>query len=98
MDPYLPPSTHISSVVASLKTTPCLAMPMASKHVRHQGAVEYRLSTRGMPIRAFFRRAQLSFDDRLKGRVTSVRRAPKMPFFSSMLLMGEPSSGIGAAL
>ena len=51
-----------------------------------------------MPMRTFFRATQLSFDERLKGRVTSVRRAPKIPFFSSMHLMGEPSSGIGAAL
>ena len=31
IDPYLPPSTHISSVVTSLKTTFCLGMPIASK-------------------------------------------------------------------
>ena len=31
MLPYLPPLTHISSVVSSLKTTFCLGMPSASK-------------------------------------------------------------------
>jgi hypothetical protein len=30
-EPYLPPSTHISSVVSSLKTTFCFGMPSASK-------------------------------------------------------------------
>jgi hypothetical protein len=31
MLPYLPPLTHSSSVVSSLKTTPVFGMPMASK-------------------------------------------------------------------
>ena len=39
---------------------------------------------------------QLSFEERRKGRVTSARRMPKMPFLTSMVLTGEPSSGIGA--
>jgi hypothetical protein len=43
------------------------------------------------------RASQLSGDERLKGRVTSTRRMPKMPFCTSTSLMGEPSSGIGAA-
>ncbi len=40
IEPYLPPSTHISSVVSSLKTTFCFGMPSASKYVRKNGAVE----------------------------------------------------------
>ena len=44
-------------------------MPSASKYVRKNGAVEYMLSTRGMPMRIVLRRFQASSLERWNGRV-----------------------------
>ncbi len=51
-----------------------------------------------MPMRTRRRASCTACVARLNGRVTSTRRRPRRPFFTSMLFKGEPSSGIGAGL
>src|SRR5690242_21080497 len=96
IEPYLPPSTHISSLVASLNTTFCLGTPSASKYVRRYGAVEYMLSTRGSPMRMRFSFSCTAGPLLRNGRVVSTFLMLRKPFLRTKSLIGVPAAGIGA--
>src|SRR5450432_734819 len=96
IDPYLPPSTHVSSVVASLHTTFDLPIPSASKYVRKNGPVLYMLSTRGIPTRIFLRFFAASSLERWNGRVMVSRFTRNRDLVTFTSSMGVPAAGIGA--
>src|SRR6188768_4553956 len=93
IEPYLPPSTQVSSVVASLQTTLDLPRPSASKYVRKNGPVLYMLSTRGMPTRMRLRFLAASSLERWKGRVIVSRFTRNSDLVTFTSSIGVPAAG-----